>query len=144
LAHQFGPQAAGLLEGDLAVRRSKATGRVREIYLGDVRLGTIRAGDGLFVPSLEGAERLLRLLPRPRLRVVVQSDVAAHVAMGLSVFCKHVVEADPEIRPLDEVIVVDENDNLVAVGKALLPGFMMRRCCGQAVKVRRGVGEKKR
>jgi len=61
------------------------------------------------------------------------------VAEGRNVFAKHVVEADPEIRSGDEVIVVDERDILVAVGKAVLSGEeMVAFSRGIAVKTRIG------
>ncbi len=61
------------------------------------------------------------------------------MAEGRNVFAKHVVEADKELRPQDEVIVVDEEDNLVAVGKAVLSGEEMKVFKhGVAVKVRKG------
>ena len=61
---------------------------------------------------------------------------------GINVFAKHVKDADPEIRPGSEVIIVDEEDNLLAVGKAILNGKeMIAFKSGIAVKVRRGVGE---
>ena len=52
---------------------------------------------------------------------------------------KHVVKADRDIRPKDEVIVVDEEGGVLAVGHAILSGDEMtvfRR--GVAVKVRHG------
>ena len=139
LSYQFGYEAAKLIKGEVEVKRSRSTGRIREVYLDGILIGVIRAGDGFFVPSLEGAARLLRYLPPPRVRVIVPTDVAVYVARGRSVFCKHVLDAGPEIRPMDEVIVVDEDDNLVAVGKALLAGPAMKLFShGRAVKVRKG------
>jgi predicted RNA-binding protein (TIGR00451 family) len=62
--------------------------------------------------------------------------------MGRSLFAKHVLEADPEIRPQNEVIVVDEGGELVAVGRAVLSGEEMTLFkLGAAVKVRRGISE---
>lgn len=140
LAYQLGRGAEGLLDGKVEVRRSPSTGRVREVYVNGVLVGTLRASDNVFVPTLRGAERLLKLLPHPRLRVVVPQDAAAYVARGRSVFCKHVLEADPEIRPGEEVLVVDEEGRLVAVGRAAVSGVeMVQKATGRAVKVRRGV-----
>jgi predicted RNA-binding protein (TIGR00451 family) len=49
------------------------------------------------------------------------------------------VEADDEIRPKDEVIVVNENGEVLAVGRAVLSGEEMKAFkTGVAVKVRRG------
>jgi len=140
LEYQYGKGAASLLEGNVKVRRSPSTGRAREVYVDGVLVGTVRAADNFFVLTVEGARRLLGLLPYPRLRVVVPSGVAEHVAKGRTVFCKHVVKADAEIRPGEEVFVVDTSDRLVALGKAIVGGAeMLSKRAGKAVKVRKGV-----
>jgi len=60
---------------------------------------------------------------------------------GRNVFAKHVVKADPWIRPQDEVIVVNDRRELLAVGRAVLTGSEMTQFKrGIAVKTRRGVG----
>ena len=62
------------------------------------------------------------------------------VKKGLTVFAKHVLEADPNIRPGDEVAVVGGEGEILAVGRAVLSGFeMVEFKAGVAVKVRRGV-----
>jgi len=51
------------------------------------------------------------------------------------------VEADPEIRPGEEVVVVSRRGELLATGTAVLAGVEMTRFrSGVAVKVRRGYG----
>ncbi|MFU8768090.1 MAG: PUA domain-containing protein [Candidatus Methanoperedens sp.] len=40
--------------------------------------------------------------------MVVNSDSAPFVAKGKTAFARHVVDADPEIRAGQEVLVVDE------------------------------------
>lgn len=143
LEYQFGRGAGCLLDGDVKVRRSPSTGRVREVYVNSALMGTVRASDNFFVPSFEGARKLLGALPYPRLRVVVPSDVAEYIAMGRSVFCKHVVDVDLEIRPGDEVFVVDTSGRLVALGKAVIGGLeIASKKTGKAVKVRKGVRNK--
>jgi 7-cyano-7-deazaguanine tRNA-ribosyltransferase len=52
---------------------------------------------------------------------------------------KHVVDAGDDIRPGDEVIVLDSKNGVVAVGRALLTGEeMLAYGTGVAVKTRRG------
>jgi len=52
------------------------------------------------------------------------------------------MKADLAIRPQNEVIIVDQKGNLVAVGKAVLSGYeMLSFKLGVAAKVRRGVDE---
>jgi 7-cyano-7-deazaguanine tRNA-ribosyltransferase len=49
-------------------------------------------------------------------------------------------ECDEDIRPYDEVLVVDELDNLAAIGRAMLTkDEMLAFKKGLAVKVREGV-----
>ncbi len=52
------------------------------------------------------------------------------------------VDADEEIRPKEEVIIVDEENEVLAAGKSILTGREMKAFKrGVAVKVRRGVAE---
>lgn len=143
LAYQLGKEACALLEeGEIKVRLSPATGRIREIYIGGELIGTIRASDGFFVPTLKGATKLLKVLPPLKRKVVVERGAAPFIAQGRTVFCKHVVNADPEIKPGDEVLVVDTEGTLVGVGKAIVSGIeMVSKKAGRAVKVRKGVSE---
>jgi uncharacterized protein with predicted RNA binding PUA domain len=115
------------------------TGRVRQISLCGNRLATVRAKDGRFTLGIAGALRLLSSLPPPAYRVTVSVDVAEFVRQGKNTFAKHVIAADPEIRSGDEVIVVDDHDQLLATGSALLSGQeMLLFNYGVAVKVRQG------
>jgi predicted RNA-binding protein (TIGR00451 family) len=121
---------------------SRRTGRIRHIYFNNELLATLRPTDGMFSLTIKGAKRLLRGDRSARLCVRVQKDAEPFIAKGKSVFAKHVVDADSEIRPQEEVIVTGENKRVLAVGKALLTGKEMRAFQhGVAVKVRRGVSE---
>lgn len=138
--YQFLPGAGKVLFPEsVNVSFSSKTGRVKEIRLGGELVASFRPDDGTFALSIRGAELLLRSFQKPRLRAIVEENVAEVVAEGRNVFAKHVVEADPEIRSGDEVIVVDERDILVAVGKAVLSGEeMVAFSRGIAVKTRMG------
>jgi len=121
---------------------SKRTGRIRHVYSGNERLATLRPRDGMFSLSIAGAKRIRDGVKPLRLWVIVQRDAAPFVARGRSVFAKHVVDADDEIRPKEEVIVLDEDSEVLAVGKAILTGKEMKAFRrGVAVRVRRGVAE---
>ncbi len=138
--YQFLPGAGKVLfpEG-VDVSFSSKTGRFKEIRLGGELIASFRSNDGTFALSIKGAELLLRNFQKPRLRAVIEKGVAGIVAEGRNVFAKHVKEADPEIRPGDEVIVVDEEDMLVAVGRAVLSGEEMTAFSkGVAIKTRIG------
>jgi len=121
---------------------SKRTGRIRHVYLGDELLATLRPKDGMFSLTIAGAKRIRDGVKPLRLWVIVQKDAAPFVAKGRSVFAKHVVDADDEIRPQEEVVVLDEDSEVLAVGKAILTGAEMKAFKrGVAVRVRKGVAE---
>jgi predicted RNA-binding protein (TIGR00451 family) len=102
----------------------------------------MRPTDGLFSLSVAGAKRIVDVAGSARCFVVVRNDVSEYVANGSDVFAVHVVMADDEIRAKDEVIVVDENHRVLAVGRVVLSGEEMKAFKrGVAVKVRRGVME---
>jgi len=53
-----------------------------------------------------------------------------------------VIDADEEIRPQEEVIVLNKDNEVLAVGRALLTGKEMKAFeRGVAVRVRRGAAE---
>ncbi len=139
--YQFGPPAGRLLiPGNVLVSVSPNTLRIRSVVLDGRILATLRAQDGLYSLGLEGARLLHRGMPEPRLRVYVETGVAEYIARGRNVFAKHVVRVDPEIRPGDEVLVVDEQDRLLAVGKARFSGVEIPYFkSGEVVRVRKGV-----
>jgi 7-cyano-7-deazaguanine tRNA-ribosyltransferase len=73
----------------------------------------------------------------PKNRVIVGKEASEFVKKGKSVFAKFVIGCDKEIRPYQEVIVVDEDDALLATGKAILNATeMLAFNRGVAVKIR--------
>ncbi len=142
--YQFGRGAGrALTKGKVSIEHSRRTGRVRLLY--DERrklLVTVRAKDGYLALTQAGGLRLLRAFKPSRVRVVVRGDVAEFIRQGRNVFAKHVVAADKAIRPESEVLIVDEKDVLLGVGKAVLTGREMTAFrTGAAVKTRHGVDE---
>jgi predicted RNA-binding protein (TIGR00451 family) len=142
--YQLGKGAGSALFPDkINVTFSRRTGRIRHIYLESELLATLRPTDGMFSLTIAGAKRLLKGVNPPRLWVKVSTDAAPFVAEGKSVFAKHVISADKEIRPQEEVTVLDEQDKVLAVGKAVLTGKEMTAFKrGIAVRVRKGTAEK--
>jgi len=140
---QFGKNVGHVLFPDLVnVVRSSKTKRIKLIYYKNELLATLRPTDGHLGLSLAGARRILRKVKNHPSIVVVQSDVSVFIKKGRNVFAKHVVKVDDEIRPQDEVIIVDQKRRLLAVGRAMLSGEEMRSFkSGIAVKVRRGLLE---
>ncbi len=137
--YQFG-EGAGEAFKDAFVELSRKTGMPRQVKVQDKRLATFRAEDGLLTLGIEGAKRLHRILPFPRMRVVVNEDAEPFSRRGKNVFAKFVLDADSGIRPYDEVLIVNERDELLATGQTLLNGEELKVFqSGLAVKVRRGV-----
>lgn len=139
--YQFGRGAGKVLFPDSCkFVLSPTTGKIRQVKDGGVRIATLKADTGLFTLSIVGARRLHRFFEYPRLRVVVLREVSEFIAKGRSVFAKHVVDVDEIIRANDEVLVVDEDDNLLATGKAVLSAReMLEFERGVAVMVRQGI-----
>jgi len=139
--YQFGEGAGdALLAGKVEIQKSRNTGKIRQVFVDGERVLALRAEDGFFVPQAAGAKRLHAAIPAPRLRVVVEQDSVAFNREGKNVFAKFVRSADPALRARDEVLVVDENDTLVAVGQLLLtPHEMGWFKTGMAVSVREGI-----
>jgi len=139
--YQFGPGAERFIPDNVEVVFSKRTGRIRYVLVEGRRIATLRASDCTFALSLDGARLLQKVLPPPRLRVVVAEEIVPFVKRGRDVFCKHVASADPFLRPGDETIVVDSGDQLLAVGRMVVPASVIKQLSrGVAVKVRRGIG----
>jgi uncharacterized protein with predicted RNA binding PUA domain len=144
--YQFGKGAGKVLFPDTCkFVLSPTTGRIRQVKDKGVRIATLKADSGWFTLGIEGARRLHEAFEYPKLRVVVLKEVGGFIAEGRSVFAKHVVDVDPEIRANDEVIVVDEDDNLLATGRAVLCAKeMLEFERGVAVSVRQGIKKLRR
>lgn len=134
----FGKGAGEVMfPGEIEIRKSR--GRIREVRLSDEPICAVRASDGVLILNRGGAKRLNEFLEFPKRRVVVEEGPGEFIAKGRTAFAKHVVEADLEIRPGEEVLVVDVKKRLLASGSALLSGEeMVKFRSGQAVRVRRG------
>lgn len=138
--YQFGRNVGDrLFPRKVKISFSNRTGRIRYVFLREKRLATMRPTDGFFSLSIEGAKRLIEITPSARCFLTVKDDVSKFIIEGGDVFAAHVVDADVEIRPKDEVVVLDSNKKVLAVGRAVLSGKEMKAFRrGVAVKVRRG------
>ncbi len=141
--YQFGKGVGEkLFPENVETVHSRKTGRIRHVYTGEKMLATLRPRDGLFSLTVTGAKRLWEHVQHRRLWVKVRDEAAPFVAKGRSVFAKHVINVDEEIRPQEEVIVINEKSQVVAIGRAMLSGREMRAFKrGVAVRVRRGAAE---
>jgi len=140
--YQFGPGADAALfpEVEALDVETTSSGRPRQVYDGGERLLEY-GSDGRFTLGIAGGQRLQSGLDAPRHRVVVGDDSEPFVREGRNAFAKFVQSADEGIRPGDEVLVVHHDGDLLAVGRAELPGAAMLDFeTGMAVKVRHGAG----
>src|SRR5207249_1423688 len=125
---QFGLGAAdALLRGLISYVVSKNNGKVRNVLADGEHVLSLRAEDGLFTLKAAGARRLRAAFPSPRLRVIVEPDSVPFQRDGKNVFAGFVRDADPEIRPGDEVLVVSPEDDLCAVAQAASSKVKVRR-----------------
>lgn len=137
--YQFGFGAGQSLFPEAVSFVLSRTGRVSQVLEGGSRIATLRASDGFFTLGELGARRLHARFSYPKLRVTVSSEAASFIGIGKTAFAKHVLHADPDLRARDEVLVVDENDTLLATGQAILsPQEMLAFKRGVAVRVRKG------
>jgi len=141
--YQFGRGVGEkLFPDDIDVQYSPRTGRIRYIHLNGDRLATLRPTDGRLSLSIKAAQTMIKSIPEAKCFVAVKNDVAPYIAKGGDVFAVHVVAVDEEVGAKDEVIVVDENRQFLAVGRTLLSSVEIRAFkTGVAVKTRHGINK---
>jgi predicted RNA-binding protein (TIGR00451 family) len=142
--YQFGKGiGAKLFPDDVQIDYSKNTGKIRYVYLDDKLLATLRPTTGMFVLTIDGAKRIVTHVNPLRMWVKLEDFAESFVAEGRSVFAKHVIDVDPEIRPNEEVVVISKKNEVLAVGRAVLSGpEMLAFNKGVAVNVRHGSAKK--
>jgi 7-cyano-7-deazaguanine tRNA-ribosyltransferase len=119
--YQFGKPLYSILDrNQISLLRSKNTGKIRTVLYGGEPILSLRATDGLFSLNMGGARLLHKNFQYPDHRVVVDPETSDFIREGKNIFAKFVDDADPSIRPHDEVIVVDRDDNFISYGRALL------------------------
>jgi 7-cyano-7-deazaguanine tRNA-ribosyltransferase len=70
---------------------------------------------------------------------VVNQEAEPFAREGKSIFAKFVINCDIDIRAKEEVLIVNEDDQLLAFGKSVLNGREITDFnIGQAVKTRKG------
>jgi 7-cyano-7-deazaguanine tRNA-ribosyltransferase len=139
--YQFGPGVGqALFNNRVRIECSRRTGRIRHIYRKGHLIATLRPTDGYLALTPKGAHIVLSKVRNPRNIVMVRNDVSEVIRSGGDVFAKHVTHTDMNIRPAEEVIVIDEKRDLTGVGRAVLSGREMTHFTrGVAVKIRKGV-----
>ncbi|MDR0319041.1 MAG: pseudouridine synthase [Nitrososphaerota archaeon] len=142
--YQFGKNVGKkLFPENVTFELSKRTGRIRFINLNKERLATLRPTDSLFSLSIKAAKYIVENIPEAKGLITLKNEVSQYIAAGGDVFAVHIIQVDDEVRAKDEVIIVDENRQLLAVGRATLSAPEIRAFkTGVAVKVRHGINSK--
>jgi 7-cyano-7-deazaguanine tRNA-ribosyltransferase len=142
--YQFGNGVGRVMfDEHVSIKCSRKTGRIRHVYLRNKLIATLRPKDGMLALTLDGADIILsRVKDAPNV-VAVDPSVAEAIIVGGDVFAKHVVRADQNLRPGEEVIVTGADGTLLGVGSAVLAGHEMTSFKrGVAVNLRRGADER--
>lgn len=140
--YQFGKGAGVSLFGTdpdkIEIEKSRKTGKIRHVFEDGENIVNMRANDGFLILSDLGAVRLHENFNAPSLRVVVSEDSEPFARKGKSVFNKFVLNCDENIRRNDEVLIVNQDDELLAFGKSLLSSYEINDfMTGQAIKTRK-------
>lgn len=118
---------------------SKQTGRLRYIHKGKDPFLTIIPTTGWIVASFEAFEIIKKVSETPRYRVIVSDEAAQFASEGKSVFSHHIIQIDQNLRPNDEVMIVDQQDRIAALGKLNFPiQYIINQRNGVAVKNKKG------
>ena len=145
--YQFGKQITDVLFENIQnihFERSRSTNKIRYIFQNDNLMLTLRPNNGFFTLSLYSANIIIKKFGSPKMRIIVLNEISEFIEKGRNVFCKHVVELDENLRPLDEVIIVNQNDKLLAIGRLKLPvSYVKSFSSGVAVNVRKGINKSK-
>jgi len=141
--YQFGPEITDVLFKDvenIRIKRSKNTDKIRYIYLDDELLLTLRPTNSFFTLTVLSARKIIQNIIPPKLRVIIQNDISEFIKKGRNVFCKHVIDIDENLRPMDEVIVVNQDGDLLAIGRVKIPiSYIKTFKRGIAIDVRKGI-----
>jgi predicted RNA-binding protein (TIGR00451 family) len=145
--YQFGPPITNILFDDdekIKIELSKNTGKIRHIFYGDKIILNYRPTNGFFTLTLFSAKKIIKNTKKPVLRAIVLTDISEFIKKGRNVFCKHVVAIDGKLRPMDEVIVVNQEDQLLAIGRLMIPvSYIKSFKRGVAINIRKGIYKSK-
>ena len=148
LDYIFGKNTSPALKySDLEFKYSRRTGRLKYVLAKGAKsvLFSFRP-NGSIAPTMQGFamllsnHKLVKLKTRPRWSVTVIDGVSEVVSGGKTVFCKHVVACSDSLRAGQDVAILNEKGDLLATGRTIIAGPLMKQFKrGAAVKVREGV-----
>ena len=113
--------------------------RMEEVIVSGVVVGNYRYDIGTgysFILKPQGALRISSHLRRHR--VVVDNEAAVFIRRGTSVLAPGIIDADPDIKVEDEVVVMTEDGEVIGSGSARITGTEMKESnYGLGVRLRR-------
>lgn len=136
----FGAGVSEALPADLQFEFSRKTGRIKNFATDGSLVATLRTDGGLAL-TVEGAQFFAKSSRTFRENCIIPvKDAVPFVSEGRSLFCRHVEWCGSNVKAGSDVAVLDRNDNVVAVGIAVLPASLMAKFSkGVAVKIREGI-----
>lgn len=125
--------------GDLQFEYSKKTGRIKNFSIDGNLFATLRTDGGLAL-TIFGANKLINTKGFKENCVIPKSEYHQFISEGRSLFTKHVEWCGSNIEVGSDVAIIDLNENVLAVGRALLGAKVMKGYQkGVAVKIREGI-----
>jgi conserved protein with predicted RNA binding PUA domain len=124
---------------ELSFEYSRRTGRIKSLSIRNKLVATLRRDGGIAL-TIFGAQELLKNRQFRENCVIPTLEALSFVSEGRSLFCKHVRWCGSNVKVGSDVAIIDNNDNVLAVGKAILGATSMKAYQkGVAVKVREGI-----
>ncbi len=117
--YQFKEKGIGekIIPENVEITISKKTGRIRSILYEGKLLFVLRAYDYILIPQIEGGRLLKENLPFPRFRVIASKQGVKSIVERKYLPAKYVIGCDMELVPGEQVLIVNESDELIAVGE---------------------------
>ena len=118
---------------------SKRTGRIKNFFIDSKLFATLRTNGGLAL-TIFGAKKMMRYKSFRKNCIIPKDDAVLFVCEGKSLFCKHVDWCGINVQNGSDVVVIDNDYNVLAVGKSMCSYKTMKKLqYGVAVKIREGI-----
>lgn len=118
---------------------SKKTGRIKNFSIDSKLFATLRK-DGHLALTIFGAEKMVEYKEFKQNCVIPKEEAIPFIIKGKSLFCKHVEWCGNNINIGSEVVVIDRDKKVLAVGKSICSHLFMNKLQhGVAIKIREGI-----
>mgnify|MGYP003042253200 CR=1 FL=1 len=135
----FGKGVSSVIPKEISFDYSRKTGRIKSFAINNQLIGTLRSDGGIALTIL-GASIFINNREFKQNCIIPIHDALPFVSEGRSLFCKHVEWFGSNINIGSEVVVIDKNEDVLAVGKSVVSQSQLRGRKGDvAVKIREGI-----